>query len=373
MTKPDEHSRRDFLRGRAAVRVAAAQAQAWADSASELLGANLPEGPATHIHASRRAMACEFSVQFHEADSQMQEEVLAAFDLIEQIENQLTIYRDCSEVIDINQQASTGPVEVDDQLFALLKQCQQLYRDTAGAFDITSGPLSRAWGFLQRAGRLPDESEIETALSLVGGDQVVLDVETQTVRFCEPGVEINFNSIGKGYALDRAAALLDEAGDDAGLGDYLWHGGGSSVLARGENRNSTDACWTIGLRHPFRPEQRLAEFHLRNRALATAGGATQFFEHEGRHYSHILDPRTGRPATEVLTATVLAPTAAVADGLATAFFVMGVESTREYCAEHPEIGTVLVCPSEKSSGFSVRAFGMQEEDDWTPSPGLAGS
>ena len=358
MTEPEEHSRRDFLRGRAAVRAAAAQAQGWVDSASELLGENLEPGPVAHVFASRRAMACEFAVQYHDEDDALHEEVLAAFDLIEHIEDRLTIYRDQSDVIDINQRAGLGPVEVDSELFVLLQLCQRLHRDTGGAFDITSGPLSRAWGFLQRAGRLPDESEIETALALVGGEKVVLDSKLQTVQFIASGVEVNFNSIGKGYALDRAAALLH----DADQTDFLWHGGGSSVLARGQNRSSRDACWKIGLRHPLKPERRLAEFLLRDRALATAGGATQFFEHEGQQYSHILDPRTGWPATGVFTSTVLAPSAALADGLATAFFVMGIEATEAYCSQHPSLAAVLVCHSENPPGFTVNAFGLPQED-----------
>jgi len=360
MTKPKEHSRRDFLQGRAAVRVVAAKAQAWVDSASELLGANLEMGPVAHVHASRRAMACEFTVQYHEADREMQEEVLAALDLIESIEGLLTIYRDQSEVLNINRQAASGPMVVESHVFALLQLCQQLHRETARAFDITSGPLSRVWGFLQRSGQLPDSAEIETARALVGGEKIDLDASAQTVFFCDPGLEINFNAIGKGYALDQAAALLDEAG----YTDYLWHGGGSSVLARGKNQSSYSACWSIGLRHPLLPERRLAEFHLRDRALATAGGATQFFEHEGQRFSHILDPRTGWPASEVLTATVLAPTAALADGLATAFFVMGAEATEEYCTGHPEIAAVLVCPAHQAPGFVVRPFGLKE-DEWT--------
>ncbi len=366
MIKPDEHSRRDFLQGRAAVRVATAKAQSWIDSASELLGANLEPGPLAHVHASRQAMACEFSVQYHESDSQMQEEVLAALDAIESIENQLTIYRDRSEVVDINRNAANCPVEVDGDLFALLQLCQQLHHETKGAFDITSGPLSRVWGFLQRAGRLPDPTELEKALAHVGSGKIKLDADAQTVRFCDPDLEINFNSIGKGYALDRAASLLDEAGRT----DYLWQGGGSSVLARGKNRSSRDASWSIGLQYPFQPERRLAEFHLRDRALATAGGATQFFEEtiegEVRQFSHILDPRTGWPATEILTATALAPTAAQADGLATAFFVMGVELTEKYCIQHPEIAAVLVCPTPGRPGVVVHSFGLQEAD-WTQS------
>lgn len=360
MTKPNEHSRRDFLQGRAAVRAAAEKAQAWVDSASELLGASTTQGSVAHVHASRRAMACEFSVQYHEIDREMSEEVLAAFDVIEAVEDQLTIYRDQSEVIEINQQATDQPVEIDDELFELIQLCQQLHRETEGAFDITSGPLSRVWGFLQRAGRLPDEAEITAALAQVGGEQVLLDDRQRTVRFDKPGVEINFNSIGKGYALDRAAAILEGSQHD----DYLWHGGGSSVLARGKNRASSEDCWVLGLRNPLTTKRRLLEFKLRNRALATAGGATQFFEYEGRKYSHIIDPRTGWPAEGVFSATVLAPTAALADGLATAFYVMGVEASRDYCAGHTEVGAVLVCPADDSLGFTVQAFGLQARD-WT--------
>lgn len=360
MSQPNEHTRRDFLQGRAAVKAAAGKAQALVDSASELLGAHLASGPVAQVQATRRAMACEFSIQFHETDGDLQEDALSAFDLIERIEDQLTIYRENSDVIAINQQAANEPVSVDNELFRLLAICQQLYRDTGGAFDMTSGPLSRIWGFFERAGRLPADDEIAEALDRVGGEKVLLDSERQSVSFDQSGVEINFNSIGKGYALDSAAAVLDAAGH----GDYIWHGGGSSVLARGENRANPGRGWTVGLRHPLQPERRLAEFRLRDRGLATAGGATQFFEHERRRFSHIIDPRTGWPAEGIYSATVLANTAALADALATAFFVMGAEAVEDYCRRHPDVGAVLVCPAADESDIVVHAFGLTEAD-WT--------
>ncbi|MEM8945078.1 MAG: FAD:protein FMN transferase [Planctomycetota bacterium] len=360
MSNPEKHSRRDFLQGRAAVRMAANQAQQWVDSASELLGSASPPGPVVHVLASRRAMACEFAVQYHEADEELAEAVLAAFDVIESVEDQLTIYRDDSEVIDINHRAAAEPVEVDRGLFELLELCDRLYRDTDGAFDITSGPLSRVWGFLNRAGQLPDSSELEYARSRVGADAIRLDPNSQSIRFHNAATEINFNSIGKGYALDQVATQLDHDGHT----DYLWHGGGSSVLARGKNRSGTQPGWTVGLKHPQRPGTRLAEVYLSDRALATAGGATQFFEQDGQRYSHILDPRTGQPAKGVYSSTVLAPSAAEADGLATAFFVMDVDAVEAYCQQHRHISAVLVCPVAEQSDFVVRAFGMTERD-WT--------
>lgn len=329
--------------------------QRWADE-----HLNPTAGAASlHVQASRRAMACDFEVQYHAADVAAAEPVMEALDVVEAIEDQLTIYRDYSDVIEINAHAAEGPVEVETRLFSLLELAGKLYRETHGAFDITSTPLSRTWGFLRREGRLPSPEEISSALGRVGFDNVKLESSNRTIKFLEPGIEINFNSIGKGYALDRIAAYLDERG----VRDYLWHGGRSSVLARGRNRANARQCWTVALPHPLDPGRRLAEFYLRDRALGTAGGGTQHFEHEGRRYSHVLDPRTGWPAQDVYLATALARTAAEADALATAFFVLGPAGVSEYCAAHPEIAAVLVCPTPVGNDITLHSWGL-ESDDW---------
>lgn len=362
MEERQQHSRRSFLQGKAAAETLAKQALGWLESRTGLLVDRIPSDHAMHVRASRRAMACEFAVQYHQADRQAAGDFLEAFDSIEAVEDQLTIYRSESTVIDINRHAADGPVEVDYELFHLLELSLRLFEATKGAFDITSTPLSRIWGFLKREGRLPDDQEIAEALSCMGSDQLDLDSQQQTIQFLRPEIEINFNSIGKGHALDRVAEYLDEKG----VCDYLWHGGSSSILARGRNRASPEECWSIGLRHPLEPEQRIAEFHLRNRALGTAGGATQFFEIEGKKFGHILDPRTGWPATGTYTSTVLAPTAAEADALATAFYVGGVEGTADFCSNRPEVGAVLICPQENGAKIRIHAYNMQPED-WTPS------
>jgi thiamine biosynthesis lipoprotein len=173
-------------------------------------------------------------------------------------------------------------------------------------------------------------------------------------------VEINFNAMGKGYAIDRAALLLDEQG----ARDHLWQGGRSSILARGKNHGDDGDCWSIGLQHPLEPAKRLGEFHLRNRALGTSGGGTQFFECEGRRYSHILDPRTGWPAEGVYTATVIAPTAAEADALSTAAFVLGPEGTAKLCQRRRDISVVLVCPGDSEFGITVFTGNLAAEE-WT--------
>jgi len=360
MEKPSNHSRRDFLQGRAAAQTLVDKVKSWVDTTTELIDPTPPGKQTMLAHASRRAMACEFAVQYHVADDIQTDDILAAFDLIDDLETQMTVYREQSQVIDINQSAAHGPVEVEAGLFGLLQLSEKLYRETSGAFDITSSPLSRVWGFMRREGRMPDEQEIEAARAQVGSDKIKLDSTQRTIRFLEPSIEINLNSIGKGYALDEVAKYLKQFG----VNNFIWHGGRSSVLARGRNRADSRQSWTLGIRHPIQPERGLVEIHLRDQALATAGGATQFFEHEGRQYSHIFDPRTGWPAGGVYTSTVIAPTAAEADALATAFYVMDVEAVAEYCTNHPGIGAILVCPAEESTEVTVKSFGLHEEN-WT--------
>lgn len=344
-----KHSRRDFLRGRAALGAAAQIVQ-------NSLEAILPSEPVTNgdrgrlspvgsfrksrtIVLARRAMACEFELRFNATEEENPTEAgMVALDLIEQIEDQLTVYRDHSELIDINERAATEPVDVDPRLFKLLQLADTLWRQSDGAFDLTCGPLSRVWGFSNREGKMPEPDALEQARTLVGWQQVELDPTAQTVRFRQPGVEINVNSIGKGYALDRAGELLAEWE----VNDSFMHGGGSTLLARGDSWGLESGGWLAGIRDPLQPERRLAQIVLRNEALSSSGDGTQFFEHDGRRYGHLIDPRTGMPTEGLLMATAIAPTAAEADALSTAFYLLGVEGTERFCQQRPDVGALLL-------------------------------
>lgn len=356
MSQP-ESNRREFLRGNAAARSLRRAVDA-AIGDEEKLAAAASLGPVLTL--TRRAMACEFEVRLNVSQEENDtEHALAALDLIETIEDQLTVYRDTSEVIEINLNAANGPVTVEPQLFHLLTLAEQLYRDSSGAFDITSGPLSQAWGFSKREGRLPSEPEIETALAQVGWQHVLLDKATQTIAFDQPGIEINLNSLGKGYALDQAADLLQLNLVE----DFLLHGGRSTLLAKGM-RSGSDS-WGVGIRHPLRPQQRLAEIQLFDQAFSTSGSATQCFIHQGKRYGHLIDPRTGWPAGGLHSVSVVAPTGADADALSTAFYVMGREASQAYLANHPEVGALFVEPASRSGQVEVIAVNLAA-DRWKP-------
>jgi FAD:protein FMN transferase len=344
----ERHTRRSFLRGHAASREVVRRAHRADDAV------RLATRRAFVVSVRRRAMACEFEVQLAAGrkDDSM-EHVFAALDLVESLESQLTIFREDSEVMDINRRAAHGDVGVEPRLFELLQLAEQLHGETDGAFDITSGPLSHVWGFSRREGRVPADDQIEAARQLIGMQNVVLDPAARTIAFRQAGMSINFNSMGKGYALDRMAELL--AAND--VGDFLLQGGKSSVLARGDQPGSGETGWLVGVRHPLRPDERMAELVLHDQALSTSGAGTQFFMRRGQRYGHILDPRTGRPAEGLYSATVIAPTAAEAEGLSTAFYVMGAHKAGEFCAARPEIAALLVAPGQREGDVRLIALG----------------
>jgi FAD:protein FMN transferase len=328
--------RRDFLDPRHLARAA----EPLLGAVEELRDLSKPElsSAPVHLRFARRAMATTFEIIVPFGTPGAHELAAAALDEIDRLEEQLTVYRDRSEVSRLNARAYRQPVRVEKDLFDLLALAQQIHTDTDRAFDITVGALVKAWGFYRRAGRVPAPQEREEVRQRLGGEYLHLDAQRQTVAFERAGLEINLGSIGKGYALDRAATVVRGRWSTR---DLLLHGGHSSILAFGREAPGA-AGWDIGLLDPERPERRRAVVHLRERALATSAATYQNLEYEGRKLGHILDPRTGWPAEQMLSATVTAPSAAVADALATAFFILGVEGARAYFASHPEIGAALI-------------------------------
>lgn len=307
---------------------------------------DLPDEPSQHaadpdivlLRFARRAMATTFEVVLPLGTSNAHDAATLALDEIDRLEQQMTVYRDDSEISLVNALASDRPIRIEDNLFDLFLRCQTWHRDTRGAFDIAAGALVKCWGFYRREGRMPSVDERRQALERSGLRRVRLDPAEKTIAFDIPGVEINLGSVGKGYALDRAVRLLRH---DAGIAQALLHGGKSSVFAMGCEPGSS-LGWLIGLTDPENADRRLGSFRLTDRGLGISAATHQFFEHGGRKLGHILDPRTAWPAESVLTAAVSAPTAAEADALATAFYVLGPAAAREICAKRLELGAVLL-------------------------------
>ncbi|MCI0379485.1 MAG: FAD:protein FMN transferase [Gemmataceae bacterium] len=336
-------NRRDFFNPRQLVRPAGELLGAVEEIRSDLAQlAKEAADDAVLLRFARRAMATTFEVILPFGTPQTQESAEAALDHIDQLEAQLSVYRDDSEVSRLNRTAADQPVRVEGRLFALLTLAHQLWHETGGAFDISVGALIKAWGFFRRAGRVPNKEELQSVRQKMGMRYVHLDAKEQTVAFRRQGLEINLGSIGKGYALDR---VVEDLRERWGCASALVHGGHSSIFALGSEPGGKHG-WSIGLLDPDIPSRRIAELRLCDRGMATSAATFQNLEYQGRKLPHLLDPRTGWPAESMRMATVTAPSAAQADALSTAFFILGVEAARAYCTAHPEIGAILL-PHEK--------------------------
>jgi thiamine biosynthesis lipoprotein len=346
-------NRRDFLQPRDLAQTAAQMLGALEESADALAAPS--SSGAVLLHLRRRAMATGFEIVVPFGTPGAMEMGEEAFALLAALEEQMTVYRETSEVSRLNRRAFTRPVRVEPQLFGLLELAARIYAATDRAYDVTAGALIRAWGFLRGPRRVPSEAERAAALELVGMRWVALDSEQRTVHYQRAGLEINLGSIGKGYALDRMARVLHE---EWGVERMLLHGGTSSVYAKGCPPED-DRGWQVGLLHPWDRQRRLARVWLRDRALGTSAATHRYLEYNGQKLGHILDPRAGWPASGIASASVLAPSAAEADALSTAFYVSGVELARQYCITHPEIAAVLLPEGE---GAEVVVLGLAAQD-----------
>jgi thiamine biosynthesis lipoprotein len=291
--------------------------------------------PGFWLHLHREAMACRFEVTLPSELAGCTDAAHASLDIVDRLEEQLSIFRPQSELARINTEASAHAVPVEPRLFDLLARCRDLHARTDGAFDVTATPLSQIWGFLRRQGRIPTADQLAEARACVGMQHVQLDRPATTVRFTRPGVALNLGGIGKGYALDRAARPLRDAGATA-----LLTSGSSSMLAVGAGPDG--AGFTVGLRDPFAHGRRLGTVRLRDAALGVSGVSEQSFTHEGRRYGHIIDPRNGWPVEGRAYVAVIAPNAALADALATAFFVGGPGLAERIIEKTPAVTALLV-------------------------------
>jgi thiamine biosynthesis lipoprotein len=289
---------------------------------------------------ARHAMATRFEIVLHgRSQSRLRaagEEALAE---VERIEAQLSIYQPASEMARVNACAARQPVRVTPPVFRLLEQARQLHRDSGGAFDITIAPLVRCWGFMDGSGSWPDPREVDRVRRQVGMHHVILDEENLTVRFDGAGVMLDLGAIGKGYAIDRAAETLREAG----VTSALLHGGTSTVYGLGKPPG--DDAWKVAIESPSgdgATPQWLATVPLQDEALSVSAVWGKCFEHEGKTFGHVLDPRAGHPVSNAVLAAVVLPSATETDALSTALLVAGPEGHEKIAQLRPLMRTLVV-------------------------------
>ncbi|MBI3148285.1 MAG: FAD:protein FMN transferase [Betaproteobacteria bacterium] len=260
-------------------------------------------------------MACSCEILLFAASAEEAEAAAkSAIEEVQRIERKYSRYREDSILTSINRRAGHDTIAVDGETAALIEFAQTAYTQSAGAFDITSGALRRAWDFHHPTPRLPSAQLIQSLLPRVGWNKV--DWQRPRLKLPHPECEIDLGGLGKEYAGDRAAVLLMHRGIRHGLINL-----GGDVRAFGGQPDG--APWRVAIAHPRRPDHLLASIALRDGALATSGDYERYFEIGGRRYNHLLDPSTGWPVEHLQAASVVAPMAIVAGSLATIAMLRG--------------------------------------------------
>ena len=283
-----------------------------------------PDPPIAELHMSGRTMGTTYSVKYRPAPDTpslkaMQIEVDT---LLAEINHTMSTYDPESELSRFNHLRTTDWVPASASLHDVLKASMEIGAQSEGAFDVTVGPLVNLWGFGPEVhpDRIPRETDITAARARSGLDKITLNATQSAIRKHRPDVFLDLSGIAKGYGVDRIAELMSAHG----IGHYMVEIGGE-IRVRGYKEHETP--WRIAIEKPLSGERSVQTMlALSNIALATSGNYRNFFDIDGRRYSHTIDPTTGRPVDHhLVSVTVLAESSMRADAWATAFQVLGPE------------------------------------------------
>ena len=249
-----------------------------------------------------------------EADKQ----IGIAISEISRIEALISSWKTTSETSNINKNAGVNPVKVSEELFSLIQRALQISNLTDGAFDISYASMDKLWKYDGSMTQMPSKEAIKKSVAKVGYKDIVVDPQNSTVFLKNKGMKIGFGAIGKGYAADKAKKLLISNGVSGGI-----------INASGDinswGSKPSGSSWQVAITNPLNKNKAFAMLPIKD-AVVTSGNYEKYVTFNSRRYSHIIDPRTGYPSQGIISVTVFAPKAELADALATSVFVMGVET-----------------------------------------------
>ncbi len=259
-----------------------------------------------------------------------------AFSAIEKVEIIANAYDDKSELSMLNKTLHNQVFAASEDLFFLIDNSKILYNQSDGVFDVTIAPLTRLWKPYIKKKLIPDEKAITGNLKLIGSDKISLDKASKTIRFLEKGMEADLSAIAKGYAVDKAIDEIKKLNFRSAMVNA-----GGDIFCLG--KRAFIFPWRIGIKDPKGKDRIFKVINACNRAVATSGGYEQFFSHNGRYYSHLIDPKTGYPADNTyLSVTVIADKCFIADAIATAIFIGGKKTRDKLKAIYPGIDVITI-------------------------------
>ena len=259
---------------------------------------------------------------------------------IARIEKLISSWDVNSETSLINKLSGIKPIKVDKELFDLIERSIAISTLTNGAFDISYASMDRIWNYDGSMKEMPSAEKISNSIKKVGYQNISIDKEAQTVFLKLKGMKIGFGAIGKGYAADKAKALLIEKGVKAGIINAS-----GDLNAWGKQANGRD--WMVAITNPLNKNKVFSWLPINDSAIVTSGNYEKFISFNGIRYSHIIDPRTGYPSTGIISTSIMTSNAELADAISTSVFVMGVETGLDFINQLKGVDCIIIDEQNK--------------------------
>lgn len=254
---------------------------------------------------------------------------------VKRIENLISDWIPTTQISKVNQNAGISPVKVDLEVFELVKRAINISKLTDGAFDISYASMDKIWKFDGSMKEMPTTESIKKSVEKVGYQNIVLNENDTSIFLKYQGMKLGLGGIGQGYIADKIKVLLQENGCTSGLVNVS-----GDINTWGKQPNGKD--WTVGIVNPLNKNKVFATFPLNDSAVETSGSYEKYVTFNGKRYSHIIDPRTGYPASGIVSVSVFAKQTELADALATGIFVLGIEVGLDLVNQLKGIGCIIV-------------------------------
>ena len=275
-----------------------------------------------------------------------------AINEVKRIENLISDWIPTTQISEINKNAGIQPVKVDEEVFDLVERAIKISKLTNGAFDISYASMDKIWRFDGSMKEMPTPEAIKKSVERIGYQNIILDKENKTIFLKLTGMKLGLGGIGQGYIADKVKELLQSKGCSSGLVNVS-----GDINTWGKQPNGE--LWTVGIVNPMNKNKVFATFPLDDSAVETSGSYEKFVSFNGIRYSHIIDPRTGYPATGIVSVSVFAKQTEIADALATGIFVLGVEVGLDLVNQLKGIECIIVDDKGKihaSKGIDIKKY-----------------
>lgn len=254
---------------------------------------------------------------------------------VKRIENLVSDWIPTTQISQVNQNAGIKPIKVDQEVFDLVERAIKISKLTSGAFDVSYASMDKIWKFDGSMKQLPTEEAIKKSVEKVGYQNIILNPTDKTIFLKNKGMKLGLGGIAQGYIADKIKEVLQEKGCTSGLVNVS-----GDINTWGKQPNGQP--WTVGIINPMNKNKVFATFILDDSAVETSGSYEKFVVFNGKRYSHIIDPRTGYPASGIVSVSVFAKQTELADALATGIFVLGIEVGLDLVNQLNEIDCIIV-------------------------------